>query len=127
MIALLTLAAYLLGDYMERGHFALENSADGMTMAFLTMSLTEMFHAFNMRRERGSVFGLRKQNWYLFGAMAFSLIATTAVIYIPALKQAFQFESISGTEYLLAVGLAFLIIPIVELVKLLRRMASRSK
>ena len=127
VIALLTLAAYLLGDYMERGHFALENSADGMTMAFLTMSLTEMFHAFNMRREGGSVFGLRKQNWYLFGAMAFSLIATTAVIYIPALKQAFQFESISGTEYLLAVGLAFLIIPIVELVKLLRRMASRSK
>ena len=125
VIALLTLAAYLIGDYMERGHFAIENSADGMTMAFLTMSLTEMFHAFNMRREKGSIFAAHKQNWYLFGAMAFSLIATTAVIYIPALKQAFQFESISPAEYLTAVGLAFLIIPIVELVKLFRRLGSK--
>ena len=125
VIALLTLAAYLIGDYMERGHFAIENSADGMTMAFLTMSLTEMFHAFNMRRERGSIFAVHRQNWYLFGAMAFSLIATTAVIYIPALKQAFQFESISPAEYLTAVGLAFLIIPIVELVKLFRRLGSK--
>ena len=125
VIALLTLAAYLIGDYMERGHFAIENSADGMTMAFLTMSLTEMFHAFNMRRERGSIFAVHRQNWYLFGAMAFSLIATTAVIYIPALKQAFQFEPISPAEYLTAVGLAFLIIPIVELVKLFRRLGSK--
>ena len=125
VIALLTLAAYLIGDYMERGHFAIENSADGMTMAFLTMSLTEMFHAFNMRREKGSIFAAHRQNWYLFGAMAFSLIATTAVIYIPALKQAFQFESISPAEYLTAVGLAFLIIPIVELVKLFRRLGSK--
>ena len=84
-----------------------------------------MFHAFNMRREKGSIFAVHRQNWYLFGAMAFSLIATTAVIYIPALKQAFQFESISPAEYLTAVGLAFLIIPIVELVKLFRRLGSK--
>ena len=97
------------------------NSPDGMTMAFLTLSMTEIFHSFNMRSRRNSIFRMPHQNKYLWGAMGVSLICTTAVIYIPFLSSAFGFEVISLTEYLVAMGLAVLIIPIVELVKLVQR------
>ena len=58
MVAVLTLAAYVIGHYMESGVWELTQSADGTTMAFLTMSMAEIFHSFNMRSQRGSVFRL---------------------------------------------------------------------
>ena len=50
-----------------------------------------------------------------------SLVCTTVVLYVPFLQEAFGFEHISVQEYLVALGLAFLIIPLVELVKLIQR------
>ena len=44
-----------------------------------------------------------------------SLAATTAVIYVPFLSAAFGFAQISLAEYAVALGLAVLVIPIVEL------------
>jgi Ca2+-transporting ATPase len=125
LVTVLTLAAYFIGHFMESGVWEITNSADGMTMAFLTMSMAEMFHSFNMRSQRGSVFRLGRQNWYLWGAMGLSLLLTLAVIYIPALSTAFGFEHISLAEYLVAMGLALLVIPVVELVKLFQRRGKR--
>ena len=90
-------------------------------MAFLTMSMAEIFHAFNMRSRRGSVFAMKKQNVWLWGGMAMALVLTTAVIYVPFLVKAFGFTSISFAEYATAMGLAFSVIPLVELVKLIQR------
>ena len=127
MVTVLTLAAYVIGHMMEGGKFEFIDSADGMTMAFLTMSMAEIFHSFNMRTVRKSLFTLKNQNWYLIGAMVLSLILTSAVIYIPGLNTAFGFTSISFTEYAVAMGLAFLVIPIVEIVKLIQRAANKNK
>jgi len=52
MVTVLTLGAYFIGHYMESGVWEITNSADGMTMAFLTMSMAEIFHSFNMRSQR---------------------------------------------------------------------------
>ena len=102
-------------------------AADGMTMAFLTLSMAEIFHSFNMRSLHKSVFGMQGQNGFLWASMALSLALTTAVIYIPFLSAAFGFESISLAEYAVAMGLALLIIPVVEIEKIFerRRMARR--
>ncbi len=127
MVTVLTFAAYVIGHMMEGGKFEFVNSADGMTMAFLTMSMAEIFHSFNMRTVRKSIFTLKTQNWYLLGAMVLSLILTTAVIYIPGLNTAFGFTSISVLEYAVAMGLALLVIPIVETVKLIQRSAGKNK
>lgn len=127
LISLITLAAYFIGHYMEAGVWEITNSADGMTMAFLTMSMTEIFHAFNLRSQRGSVFTVKGQNLYLFGSMIFSLLLTTAVIYIPALSNAFGFEHISLQEFGVSLLLAVCIIPIVELVKLIQRRIQRGR
>ncbi len=124
---LLVLAAYLVGHYMEAGRWEFVNSPDGMTMAFLTMSMMEIFHSLNMRSQRGSLFSLKTINWPLLLAMAASLVLTTAVIYLPFLSRLFQFAPISAAEYFTALGIAFLILPLVELVKLCQRLAARRK
>jgi Ca2+-transporting ATPase len=121
LVTLVTLAAYFIGHFMEAGVWQITNSPDGMTMAFLTMSMAEIFHSFNMRSQRGSIFTMKTHNFYLFGAMAASLLLTTAVIYIPGLSNAFGFEEISLVEYVVALALAFSVIPIVEIVKLFQR------
>ena len=119
MIGLLTLCAYLIG------HFGFHNGADGTTMAFLTLSMAEIFHSYNMRSERGSLFSVKTHNLYLFGAMALAFVMTIAVIYIPFLAKAFGFTPVSLAEYGIALALAFAVLPIVEGVKWLRRRAER--
>ena len=121
MIALLTLAAYFVGHFMESGVWEIAQSADGMTMAFLTMSMAEIIHAFNMRSQRGSVFRLTTHNKILWGAMLGSLILTTAVLYIPFLSDAFGFSHINLAEYGTALAIAVLVLPIVECVKWIQR------
>lgn len=121
MIAIITIAAYVVGHYIESGVWEFVNSADGMTMAFLTMSMAEIFHSFNLRSRRQSIFTIKSQNKFLWGAMAVSLILTMAVIYIPFLSNAFGLESISLMEYGISILMAFTVIPIVEVVKFFQR------
>lgn len=125
-VALITMAAYLVGHYMEAGVWEFTDSADGMTMAFLTLSMAEIFHSFNMRSLKKSLFSIKGQNKFLWGAMLLSLICTTAVIYVPFLSNAFGFTSISPMEYLVSILIAAFIIPLVELTKLLQRMLTKS-
>ena len=113
--------SYFVGHCMEAGVWEITDSPDGMTMAFLTLSMVEIFHSFNMRSRRKSVFSLKGHNKWLWGAMALSLVLTTAVIYVPGLRDAFQFQHISLMEYAVALGLAFCIVPIMELIKLIQR------
>ena len=123
LITMITIASYILGHCFEVGHFEMPSgvSPHGMTMAFLTMSMCEIFHSFNLRSQRKSVFSLHSHNKILWLAMLGSLLLTTLVLEVPFLAQAFGFTPVGLTEYLLAIALAFLVIPIVELVKLIQR------
>lgn len=121
LVTIITLAAYFIGHYIESGEWAFVNSPDGTTMAFLALSMAEIFHSFNMRSRRKSIFQMKHRNVYLWGAMLASLICTVAVVYVPFLAKAFQFEHISLLEYGIAMLLAFSIIPIVEIIKLVQR------
>ena len=121
MVSVLVLASYFIGHFMEAGVWEITNSADGMTMAFLALSMAEIFHSFNMRSLHKSVFRVGSQNLYIWGAMLLSLISTAAVIYIPFLSNAFGFESISLSEYVVAMLLALSIIPMVEIEKVFER------
>ena len=123
LVSALTIISYLIGHFFESGVFSLPvgSSRHGITMAFLTMSMCEIFHSFNLRSQRKSVFSLRGQNKVLWGAMIGSLILTTALLEIPFLANAFGFTPVGWTEYGIALGLAFLVIPIVEVVKFIQR------
>ncbi len=124
-VAGITLAAYFLGAHLEGVGW--QDTQQGMTMAFLAMSMTEIFHAYNARSMTGSIFRIRNQNLLLWGAMALSLALTTAVIYIPGLNSAFGFVSINAVEYFSALALAFAIIPLVELQKLIVNLVKKSR
>lgn len=91
LVTVLTLLSYFIGHFIESGKWEIVNSPDGMTMAFLTLSLVEIFHSFNMRSRRASVFSMKNQNKWLWIAMLSSLVLTTSVIYIPFLRNAFDF------------------------------------
>ena len=121
LVTVLTMAAYFIGHFIESGRWEIANSPDGMTMAFITMSMAEIFHSFNLRSQRGSIFKMHSHNFFLYGAMILSMLLTCAVIYIPALATLFKFEHISLMEYGIALALGISVIPIVELVKVIQR------
>ncbi len=127
LVTILVMISYFIGHYIEAGNWAITNSADGTTMAFLTMSMAEIFHSFNMRSQRGSIFKLREPNKMLFAAGFISLIATTLVCEVPFLAAAFEFTSVEPLEYVIAIVLGALVIPIVELVKLFQRKFSKEQ
>ncbi|MDD6603090.1 MAG: cation-translocating P-type ATPase [Eubacteriales bacterium] len=125
MVSILTLLAYFAGTN-ALGFTLVQGNAEfvhqnGMTMAFLTLSMAETFHSFNMRSRRQSIFKMGSLNWYLIGAMALSLVLSTVVLYIPFLAKAFDFAAISGVEYAISMGLALLVIPVTEIVKAIQR------
>ena len=120
-VTLLIMISYFIGHFIETGVWEITNSADGTTMAFLTMSMAEIFHSFNMRSQRGSIFTLGTHNKALIFAAVGSLIATTLVCEVPFLANAFDFTAVDFNEYLIAIALGACIIPLVELVKLIQR------
>ena len=131
LVTAITIGAYLIGAAMEYGQGwfdalrAAGESGHGMTMAFLTMSMCEIFHSFNMRSQRKSVFTLKGQNKVLWAAMLGSLLMTTLVIEVGPIARAFGFTPIGWDEYGIAIGLAILVIPVVEIVKLIQRAIRR--
>ncbi len=127
LVTALTIIAYLIGASFEFGGNFFEalraagESGHGMTMAFLTMSMCEIFHSFNLRSQRKSIFSLKTHNKVLWAAMIGSLILTTLLLEVPFLANAFGFTTIGLLEYGISIGLAILVIPVVEIVKLVQR------
>ena len=126
VVSLLTLASYFVGHYIESGVWEIADSADGTTMAFLTMSMAEICHSFNMRSQRGSLFSIKGMNKTLNWAALGSLAATTLVCEVPFIANAFEFAPVDFLEYAVALCFAVSVIPIVELVKLVQRKLAKN-
>ncbi|MDO4797319.1 MAG: cation-translocating P-type ATPase [Coriobacteriales bacterium] len=138
VISILTLVSFYLGTIAEYGAMGLpdlvvmlqanpEMAHEGMTMAFLTLSMVEMFHSFNMRSRRQSIFTLKTQNWWLWGAFGVAFLLTFLVTEIPFLANLFSFTVLDMRHYGMALGLAILIIPIMEVYKAIMRAVDKSK
>ena len=121
LVSVLVLISFYIGHFFEFGTFAVGNSGHGTTMAFLTMSMAEIFHSLNMRSQRGSLFTMGSHNKTLYWAAIGSFAATTLVCEVPFLATAFGFTHVGITEYAIAIGLGFCVIPIVEIVKFIQR------
>ena len=117
LVTALTLGAYFAGVRLETGLWQAAQSGLGVTMAFLTMSMAEIFHSFNLRSRRGSIFEQQGENPYLWAALAGSLALTTGVLFFPPAAAAFGFAPLSMAQYGLSLALALAVIPAVEVVK----------
>ncbi len=134
LVTAITLVSYFIGrDVLYAEHLAASGAlpydaaALGTSMAFLTLSMCEIFHSFNMRSLHGSIFTLKNQNKWLWGAGILSFLLTTAVVEIDFLANAFDLAHLNAKEYAISMLLAVSIIPIVEIVKLVRRMIAKRK
>lgn len=123
LIAGLTVLSYLLGHYFETGIFEIPHviSPHGMTMAFLTMNMCEIFHSWNLRSLRGSIFSLKSHNRLMWISMIAAAAIVTVVLEVPFVADMFGFTPVGFVEYGTAICLAFLVIPIVETVKFIQR------
>ena len=113
IVAVLTLISFVIGSA--------QSNIIGMTMAFLTLSMCEIFHAFNMRSLDKSLFIIRGQNKHLWGASLLAFVLTIGVIYIPGLNDVFELAALSAGNFFASFGIAFSIIPLVELIKVFER------
>ena len=127
LVTVITVISYFIGHYFETGNFEITNSVHGTTMAFLTLAMCEVFHSFNMRSLHGSIFKIKGQNLWLWGAGALSLVLTSAVVLVEPIAKLFGMTAIGLEEYLVAVALGLLIIPIVEVIKTFSRMIDKKK
>ena len=126
LVTFITLISYFMGNYIETGALIIrENSIYGTTMAFLTLAMCEVFHSFNMRSLEGSIFSIKKQNPWLWGAALFSATLTSLVVLIEPIANVFGMVALGVKEFLISVALGFTIIPLVELIKLISRITKK--
>ena len=119
-MATIILTSFFIGYKMD-GHL------NGMTMAFLTINLAELFHAISMRTQRGSLMKLKTFNWWLFGALTLTFLLNIALIYVPAFEVLFDFAPINFTEFMIALALAFSVLPVLEVYKFIMRTIDKKK
>jgi Ca2+-transporting ATPase len=126
-ITVLTLFSYFIGCGFTFAASSTVMHMTGMTMAFVTLSMAEIFHSLNMRSIKYSIFRLPTHNRYLIGAMVLSFVLTMFVVYTPFINTAFEMVALTFSELVIAMALAVAIIPIVEIVKLFVRASERKK
>ena len=128
IITVLVLASFFVGVYFDMGYIhivdMIAGNADeeGVMMAFITLNMVEIFHCFNMRSRRASLFTMKKQNKWLWASAALALVLTVIVTVQPTLAEMFFGPvTLELKGVLAALGLAFLIIPLMEIYKAIMR------
>lgn len=92
------------------------------TLAFLTLSVSQLFHAFNLRTNQKSIFqaGIFK-NRYLIGAVVVGLVLQIALVYVPVLSDWFHLRPLVWQEWLFVIGLSVIPVAVNEFVKAMKR------
>ncbi len=123
LVALITLTSYALGYYVLSSH----NAVLATTMAFMTLSMAEVFHAFNMRSLNNSIFTIKNQNKMLWLAGGVSFVLSTLLVMVKPIASVFSLTPLTFAQYGIAIAIAFAVIPIVEIVKLIARTVKKTK
>lgn len=123
LVALITLTSYALGYYVLSSH----NAVLATTMAFMTLSMAEVFHAFNMRSLNNSIFTIKNQNKMLWLAGGVSFVLSTLLVMVKPIASIFSLTPLTFAQYGIAIAIAFAVIPIVEIVKLIARTVKKTK
>lgn len=128
LIGLITLFAFIEGLRFYSGAssiFAIDYSnitSDALihaqTMAFITLSISQLFHAFNLRSRQKSIFKVGLfTNKYLLAAIFIGIIIQTALVYIPFFNDVFGIHFLSGVDWLFIIGISIIPVIVNELVK----------
>ena len=95
--------------------------SEAMTMTFVTLVLIEFVKAFNFRSDRDSVFIRPFANRWLNLAILWEILLLAAIVYVPLLHAPFGTFALSLDDWLIALGVALSVMPVLETVKWLER------
>ena len=119
MVGGLTLLAYYLG-FVHLGQTGQEGAAAN-TMSFATLTMSQLFHAFNVRSEHHSLFAQGVfSNPAMNRAFLTGLALQLAVLLVPPLQDVFSVTAMTGWQWLAVLGLAVMPIPVCEVEKAIR-------
>lgn len=111
IIGMVTLTAYMIGNFLHT-HII------GQTMAFLTLSSTQLFHAYNVKNKH-SVFSKETyKNKFMNFAFLIGFALQIFVIYCPGVNTIFQLEGLSFANFMTCIGLSLVMVVIMEIYKL---------
>lgn len=100
--------------------------ADALTMAYATLALIQLFHAFNVKSIHQSIFSVHPFANKMFNiGVATSFIMVALTIVVPGFNSLFHVTELNGIQWLMVLSAGILMIAIVELVKLIQRRTNK--
>jgi Ca2+-transporting ATPase len=119
MQTILTLTSFTIGTYFLIGE---NHEAKAITMAFITLSLIQLFHSYNLRSKKASLLSSNPfSNKFLNLSFLAWVVLIWIIVLVPTLQNFFWISALNCKEYLIAIFCAFLIIPFVEVQKVIER------
>ncbi|MBU3132001.1 calcium-translocating P-type ATPase, PMCA-type [Clostridium gasigenes] len=121
LIGVTTLIAFKLGERLYPGSLM-----HAQTMAFVVLSVSQLFYSLTMRNETKSLFqvGVFKNKW-LIGSIAFGISLQFIIITVPVLASIFKVYSLTVSDWGLVVGLSLVPFIINEFIKIFFRMKDK--
>ena len=121
LIGILTFIAFIAGIVTAQGEWAVKLST-GQTMAFLTLTFSELFHVFNVRSNKDSMFykGMFKNKLLLF-AVIFNVCLTLGVIFITPIREMFKLSMMTKGQMMIIFGLSIIPNIVSETVKFVKK------
>ena len=117
VIGAVTLIAYIIGEQVSH--------ALGQTMAFLTLSSTQLFHAYNVK-SNNSVFSVKSyKNKFMNFAFIVGFALQVFVIYCPGVQDLFEFAPLPIQYFAICMGLSLVMVVIMEISKLVHRIKNK--
>lgn len=115
IISVITLIAYYIG-YQDSPN-------EGVTMAFITLSLSQIIHSLNQHSPDISFFSRKHaRNWYLYGAMLLSLVILLLLVYVEPVANFLSLQVPNSFEWLVIILLSLTPLVVVELYKLVKKL-----
>ena len=111
LLTLLSFTAYFIG--------VKTSYETAITMTFITLCLSQIFHALNQHSNTLSFFSKEQpKNKYLFLAMLASLTMLMIIIFIPALSKIFSIVTLTFNQWLIVIVLSLMPLLVSEIIKL---------
>lgn len=133
LIAFLTLFAFVEGLKVYSGSESLfsmniyqvpnEAVVHAQTMAFITLSVSQLFHSFNLRSKRKSIFKVGLfTNKLLLWSVIVGIAIQTIIVHTPFFQDVFRIQPLLIKDWIFVIGLSILPVVLNELVKAVKRL-----
>ncbi|MCF7930231.1 MAG: cation-translocating P-type ATPase [Acholeplasmataceae bacterium] len=118
MLGLIAFCAYMIGWFMTSD--ASLKMITAQTLTFIVLAISQLIHAFNVRSQKHSAFGLAR-NKYIIYAFFVSLFLQVMVVTLPFTRNIFKIIMPSFEQWIIIIGLVLLPLLIVEITKRIKK------